>query len=146
MSALPPSQNGKWGATTAPASAMNRLKPMPHANAWRNTCLALEKSLAPMKWATCTEKPTDTAERMEPISHVVVSIRPMLADCAAPRCPTMAASMKNIITVVIWASIDGMLKSMMRLIFSRLVISSPLRILASKMSLFFMCFGFGVQI
>ena len=95
---------------------MNRLKPMPHANAWRNTCLALEKSLAPMKWATCTEKPTDTAERMEPISHVVVSIRPMLADCAAPRCPTMAASMKNIITVVIWASIDGMLKSMKTLL------------------------------
>lgn len=35
------------------------------------------------------------------MSQVVVSMRPMLADAAAPRWPTMAASMKNIITVVI---------------------------------------------
>lgn len=66
-----------------------------------------------MKWATWTEKPVDVAPSTLPISQVVDSTRPMLADAAAPKWPTMAASIKNIRTVVIWASMDGTLVSIM---------------------------------
>ena len=59
----------------------------------------------------------------EPMSQVVLSIRPMLADASAPRCPTMEASIKNIITVVIWARIEGMLNPTIRLNFSIFLIS-----------------------
>ena len=61
-------------------------------------------------------------------SHVVDSIKPILAEAAAPRCPTMEASMKNIIMLVICASIDGILNPIIRLSFSPVVIGSPLRI------------------
>ena len=60
----------------------------------------------------------------------------MLADASVPRCPTMAASMKNIMTLVICASIDGMLSPTMRLSLSRNVNGCPLRMLANNASLF----------
>ena len=109
----------------------------PHTRAWRNTWRALTKSLAPMKWATWTEKPVDTAPITLPMSQVVDSMSPMLAEAAAPRCPTMAASMKNMSTVVICARMDGTLRSTINLSFSCMVIVLPMRIFSSNISLRF---------
>ena len=88
-----------------------------------------------MKWATCTEKPMETAVEILPQSHVDDSISPIAAEARVPRWPTMAASMKNISTVVICANIEGMLKSTIRLNISLRVISSWPRIFASNISL-----------
>ena len=70
-----------------------------------------------------------------PMSHAVDSISPMLAEASAPKCPTMPASMKNIITVVICANIDGTLKLTMSRSFSPCVMGNPLRMLANNLSL-----------
>ena len=105
---------------------------------WRNTCRARMKSFAPMKWAACTENPSDMALVMLLKSQVVDSTRPMLAEASAPKCPTMEASMKNIITLVICANIEGMLKSTIKLSFSRVVSASPPLILASSLSVVFL--------
>ena len=74
---------------------------------------------------------------MLPISHVVLSIRPIDAEASAPKCPTIAASMKNMSTLVICANIDGMLRLTMSCSFSVIVICAPLRMLASKASVLF---------
>lgn len=63
-----------------------------------------------------------------PMSQLVDSISPMLAEASAPRCPTMDASMKNIITVEICASMEGILNPTMRLSFSLRAIALPSRI------------------
>lgn len=80
-----------------------------------------------MKCATCTENPVAAALSKLPINQVVDSISPMLAEASAPRCPTMEASMKNIITVEICANIEGMLSPTIRLSFSRRAMSRPKR-------------------
>ena len=85
-----------------------RLHIREHTSDWRSTRRAASKSLAPMKWATCTEKPIFTAAPRPPMSHVVVSTRPMEAVAFSPRWPTMAASMKNITVALIWARMLGM--------------------------------------
>ena len=105
---------------------------------WRNTCRARMKSFAPMKWAACTENPSDMALVMLLKSQVVDSTRPMLAEASAPKCPTMEASMKNIITLVICASIDGILNSTIKLSFSLVLRACPSRILASNLSVVFL--------
>ena len=89
-----------------------------------------------MKWETCTEKPIDAALITLPISHVVDSTKPILAEASAPRCPTMEASMKNIMTVVIWANIEGILKLTISLSFSFCGMGWPLRMFANSASLF----------
>ena len=102
----------------------------------RNTCRAFTKSLAPIKWATCTEKPIEAAAVTLPNSHVVLSTKPIEADASVPKWPTMEASIKNINTVVICARIDGILNSTIKLSFSPRVNVLFSRIFANKASLF----------
>lgn len=99
-----------------------------------NTCRAFTKSLAPIKWATCTEKPMDAEAVMLPNNQVVLSTKPIDADGLVPKCPTIDASMKNISTVVIWARIDGILNCTIKLSFSPFVMLLPSRMLASSAS------------
>ena len=99
-----------------------------HTSDCLNTRRAASKSLAPIKWATCTEKPILAAEARPPISHPVVSTSPMAAEAFAPRWPTMEASIKNITVADICARILGILSWMMSDSFSWLVISRPSRI------------------
>ena len=99
-----------------------------------NTCRAFTKSLAPMKWATCTEKPIDAAAVTLLTNQVVLSTKPIDADGLVPKCPTIDASMKNISTVVIWARIDGILNCTIKLSFSPFVMTLPSRMLASSAS------------
>lgn len=120
------------------AIVINRLKIVVAISAWRNTWRALKKSFAPMKCATWTEKPIDAALVILPNSHVDDSTRPMDADACAPRRPTIEASIKNIITLVICARMDGMLNPIIRFSFSLPVIGLPSRIAASNMSVFLM--------
>ena len=99
-----------------------------HTNDCLSTRRAASKSLAPIKCATCTEKPMLAAEASPPISHPVVSTSPMAAEAFAPRWPTMEASIKNITVADICARILGILSWMMSDSFSWLVISRPSRI------------------
>ena len=58
----------------------------------RNTRCAPSQSPAPMRWATCTEKPEAAALSSPPKSHVVVDTKPIAAEASAPRLPTIDAS------------------------------------------------------
>ena len=107
---------------------------MQQSSEWRTTSRARIRSLAPMKWAVCTEKPIEAAPASPPKSQMVLSTKPMAAGASAPRLPTIAWSMKNIITFVICAKIDGMLNKPIRLSISPRVMSSPERILPSRNS------------
>lgn len=115
-------------------TAMTTLNKRQQMSACLNTCRAFTKSLAPMKWATCTEKPMDAATVTLPNSQVVLSTKPIDADGLVPKCPTIDASMKNISTVVIWARMDGMLNCTIKLSFSPFVITLPSRMLANSAS------------
>ena len=119
-----------------PMRAIRILKMMPQSSEWRNTWRALPKSLAPMKWATCTEKPVAKALSRLPISQVVDSMSPMLAEASAPKCPTIEASIKNIMTVEICASMEGILKPTMRFSFSPRCMERPARIDSIRYSVF----------
>ena len=83
MSSPPRNQMGNLKAMSDAHKVTNKLNASVHTNAWRNTCRALTKSLAPIKWATCTEKPNETAEQRPPKSHVADSTKPMDADCGS---------------------------------------------------------------
>ena len=95
---------------------------------WRSTRRAASKSLAPMKWATCTENPSEAAWASPPMSHPVVSTSPMDAEALAPRCPTIEASMKNITVAEICARMEGILRLTISQSFSLWVIVRPSRI------------------
>ena len=58
MSAPPRNQMGNLKAMSDANKVTNKLNDSVHTNAWRNTCRALTKSFAPIKWATCTENLT----------------------------------------------------------------------------------------
>ena len=100
---------------------------MQHTIDCRSTRRARSKSLAPMEWATCTENPMLAAEASPPSSHPVVSTSPMAAEARAPKCPTIEASMKNMMVADICANMDGILRLMISLSFSPCVISRPSR-------------------
>ena len=85
-----------------------------------------------MAWATWTLNPMLAAEASPPNNHPVVSTIPMAAEAFAPRCPTIAASMKNMTVADNWARIDGILRLTISLNFSLCVNSRPSRIYASK--------------
>ena len=93
-----------------------------------STRRAASKSLAPMKWATCTENPMLAAEASPPISQPVVSTSPMEAEALAPKWPTIEASMKNITVAEICARMEGILRLTMSQSFSLWVIVRPSRI------------------
>ena len=135
ISAPPPNHSGMGRWSSTPTKVMNKLNTMPQTRACRYTWRALGKSLAPIKCATCTEKPVEAAINTLPNNQIVGSMRPILAEAAVPRCPTMLASMKNIITVVSCANIDGILKLTMSRSFSPRVMGNPLRMLANNLSL-----------
>ena len=137
MSDPPPSQKGNCRCTNMLAMSTSRLMTDVQRSPWRNTLRAFAKSLEPMKWATCTEKPSDAALVMLPMSHVVLSTRPMAAEAPAPKWPTIEASMKNMSTAVTCAKIDGMLRLTISLSLSLVVIDRPSRMSASNASLFF---------
>ena len=68
---------------------------------------ALSLSCAPMAWATCTAKPEAQPEAIPPKSQVEEETRPIEAEAAGPKEPTMAASMYSIIISPIWARMPG---------------------------------------
>jgi hypothetical protein len=70
-----------------------------------------------------------------PISQVEEDTRPMEAVAAAPRLPTIPASIYCMAIVVSWARIAGRLRDITRRIFSPLLTSFPVRIL-SRLVLF----------
>ena len=78
-------------------------------NAWRSTSAASLFLPAPTSWATCTEKPDDMPTHIPFISHVVEETRPMAPVAAAPRLPTMPASIYCMAMEVSWARIAGRL-------------------------------------
>lgn len=63
---------------------------------------------APMRWATCTEKPEAAATHSPQKSQVVVDTNPMAA-ASAPRLPTIAASMYCMMMYETWVTTAGML-------------------------------------
>ena len=67
-----------------------------------------------------------------PISHPVVSTNPMAAEARAPRCPTIEASMKNMMVAEICARMLGILRLTMSHSFSRCVMVRPSRMAAIK--------------
>ena len=107
ISGLPPSQWGSGPAMAMPMRAMTPLNTSAVRSACRSTTLAFLKSLAPMRWATWTEKPLPQAPQKPPRSHMQVDTRPMDAPAAAPRCPTIDVSMYCIITKDSWARMAG---------------------------------------
>ena len=110
ISSLPPNQYGRYGDTHSAVSDISSDHARQHTIDCRSTLRAATMSLAPIKWATCTEKPMFAADPNPPISHPVVSTSPIAAEAFAPRCPTIDASMKNITVADICAKIDGILK------------------------------------
>ena len=93
--------------------------------------------VAPMKCATCTEKPMFAADARPPISQPVVSTSPMAAEALAPRWPTIEASIKNMTVAEICARIEGILRLTMSQSFSLWVIVRPSRMYDRSSSLFF---------
>ncbi len=59
---------------------------------WRRTFLAPVKSPAPIRCATCTEKPVAAAAHSPQNNHVVVDTSPIEAEAFAPKLPTIDAS------------------------------------------------------
>lgn len=60
-----------------------------------------------MRCAVCTENPAIAAEQVPQKSHSVVDTSPIAAESAAPRRPTMAASIYCIIIDDNWAIMAG---------------------------------------
>ena len=107
ISGVPPSQRGSGPETAIPTRAMHPLKTRALTRACRSTSRADLKSLAPIRWATWTEKPLPQAPQKPPRSHAQVDTRPMDAPAAAPRCPTMDVSIYCISTMDSWAIMAG---------------------------------------
>ena len=79
-------------------------------------------------------EPAAAAEQILPISHVVVSIKPIDADASAPRLPTIDASIYCIIVVVSCAKMAGVAKLSTRRACWPRVIGLLLRIMHSSWS------------
>ena len=107
ISGVPPSQWGSGTAMAIPRNAMHPLNRSEVRRPCRNTTRAFLKSLAPIKCATCTEKPLPQAPQKPMSSHMQVETRPMEAPAAAPRCPTIDVSMYCISTEESWAMMAG---------------------------------------
>ena len=107
ISGLPPSQRGSGPARAIPMTAMAPLKQRALTSACRSTSRAVLKSLAPIRCATCTEKPLPQAPQKPISSHMHAETRPMDAPAAAPRCPTIDVSMYCISTDDTWAMMAG---------------------------------------
>ena len=98
---------------------------------------AQSQSSAPIRWATCTEKPVDAAAQSPQKSHVVVDTNPIEAEAFAPRLPTIAASMYCMTMAESWVTMAGTLNATVRRSCSPDVIGRPSRIRASRWSVFF---------
>ena len=107
ISSVPPSQWGSGPAMAMPMRAIAPLKMRALTSPWRSTSRALLKSLAPIRCATCTEKPLPQAPQNPPSSHMQVDTSPMDAPAAAPRWPTIDVSMYCISTEDSWAMMAG---------------------------------------
>lgn len=94
-------------------------------------------SPAPIACATCTEKPVAAALHNPPKSHVVVDISPIDAAGAAPRLPTIEASMYCMAIDENCANIDGMLSCTVSHICCPAVIALPSLIIESSRSVLF---------
>ena len=99
-------------------------------------------------WATCTENPCARAMQNPPHSQVEVDTRPMEAASAAPRLPTMEASINCSSTEASCARMAGPLRRSVRDTRSDRDRAAPLRILPRRISfllihrpLFFYCRG-----
>ena len=61
ISGEPPNQKGRNGAMLMLMVVIVKAQIRQQMSDWRSTRRAASKSLAPMKWATCTEKPSEAA-------------------------------------------------------------------------------------
>ena len=109
ISAPPPSQQGSFRQMPSPSSASSAASVRAAASPCRTTVRASVSSPAPMRCATCTEKPADTAVVTPPNSHVLEATRPMAAEASAPSAPTMAESIYCMAIVVICVRMAGRL-------------------------------------
>lgn len=125
MEASPPSHKGRWRQMERPITASMMLKRKAVVKAWRKMLRAADRSLAPILWATCTEKPVEQAEHKPPKSHVVVVTNPMEAEASAPRLPTIEASIYCMTMEENWATTAGTLNHAASSSLSRRVISLP---------------------
>ena len=100
----------------------------------RNTRCAPSQSPAPMRWATCTEKPEAAALSSPPKSHVVVDTKPIAAEASAPRLPTIDASIYCITIDDNCATTAGTLSITAKRTFCPADIVRPSRIIASNLS------------
>ena len=83
-----------------------------HRIACRRTSFASFSRSAPISCATCTENPVAAETHSPPNSQVVLETSPIAAVAAAPRLPTMDASIYCIMIELIWASTAGILSLM----------------------------------
>ena len=97
--------------------------------------LAPRMSPAPIRCATCTEKPVAAATHNPQKSHVVVETKPIAADSSAPRLPTIAASIYCMTMEESCAIIAGTLNCTVRRNCWDRVIGLPSRIMARRASL-----------
>lgn len=128
IEASPPSHTGSMSLIATPINASIRLNANVAIMDCLNTARAPCMSPAPIRCATCTEKPVAAAPHKPENSHVLVDTSPMEADASAPRCPTMEASIYCITMEESWAITAGTLSSIARRSFCPVVIASPRRI------------------
>ena len=135
IASSPPSQPGRGPAIDAAAIPSRNEKRVTTVRPCRSTFLAPAKSPAPMRCATCTEKPWESAMQKPLQSQVLVDTRPMDAAGAAPRLPTMAASMNSSTTEASCARMAGPQRKSVSLTLSPRERGAPLRIPSRSMSL-----------
>ena len=137
MTLSPPNHWGKAPLTDTPIAANSALNANVEGTERRNMERAQSQSSAPIRWATCTEKPVDAAAQSPQKSHVVVDTHPIEAEAFAPRLPTIAASMYCMTMAESWVTMAGTLNATVRRNCSPDVIGRPSRIRASRWSVFF---------
>ena len=115
-----------------PVTASRELKTSVAVTDWRSIFLALAKSPAPIRCATCTENPVVAAAHNPQNSHVVVETKPMEAAAFAPRLPTIEASMYCMAMEDTCAMMAGVLRYMVRRSCCFSVILFPSRISDNK--------------
>lgn len=93
MASFPPSHPGQRPADGASDGRGEKPEEQRRGECLPQDVPRARRSLAPIRWATCTENPVAAAVHTPLKSHVVVDTSPMDAEAFAPRLPTIEASM-----------------------------------------------------
>ena len=110
IAASPPSHTGSFPLITAPSRHKSPDTRSASTRPCRTTFRAPSSCSPPIRCATCTENPADTAYNTPLNSHVVVDTSPIAAEAFAPSAPTIAESIYCMTIVVICVRIAGRLK------------------------------------